>query len=138
MRFYGADQRTNQVTNQVTLIGRVADEVIFLGGHGKGAWFNVEVGSPLTRNGDPSEHVGWFSVDCWNEHASKLTKLGKGDLVAIAGALRSTAWDDNGKERRSVEVYAASIEVFDAQALGRSHKVRDGGAETLSLFGDCQ
>jgi single-strand DNA-binding protein len=106
------------VTNQVTLIGRLGDDPTFFGEEGQGARFDMATNESFMSGGERKQRVDWHTVVCWNGLVKSCQRLAKGDRVAVAGALRSRKWeDDDGKNRRVVEVHASSVEFLDVKAL---------------------
>jgi single-strand DNA-binding protein len=94
--------------NTVSLIGNLATEVELrdVGEDKKVAGFLLAVNRP-TRDGD-ADFV-WISV--WDRQAEVCSEfLGKGQRVGIVGRLRSSSWQDDGKQRRSVEVVAQRVD----------------------------
>ena len=108
-----------KVTNQVTLIGRLGDDPGFFGEDGQGARFDLATHESFMKDGESQERTDWHTIICWNGLARSSKQLAKGDLVAVAGAVRSRLWDDDGKSRRIVEVHASSLEFLDVKALRR-------------------
>jgi len=104
------------VTNQVTLIGRLGKDPVFFGEERQGARFDLAVNTPFMKDGERQERVDWITVVCWNGLVKSCKHLGKGDRVAVAGSLRSRTWDDAGTNRRVVEVHASSVEFLDVKA----------------------
>ena len=107
-----------QVKNQVTLIGRLGDKPTFFGEDDRGgARFDVAVNESWGQDGERQERVDWFTVICWNGLVRSCEHLAKGDLVAVAGKLRTRDWEHDGAKRRSVEIHAADVAFLDVKAL---------------------
>ena len=90
------------VTNQVTLIGRLGKDPVFFGEEGQGARFDLAVNTSFMKDGSREERTDWLTIVCWNGLAKSSKQLAKGDRVAIAGALRVNEWKDaDGTSKRA-------------------------------------
>jgi len=115
------------VTNQVTLIGRLGKDPEPLGDE-QGARFDLAVNTSFMKDGERRERVDWLTIVCWNGLAKSCREhLAKGDRVAIAGALRVRTFSSEDATTRKVtkvvEVHATSVEFLDVKAH------REGGSK---------
>src|ERR1700704_4779003 len=110
--------------NSVSLIGNLATEVELrdVGEDKKVAGFLLAVNRP-TRDGD-ADFV-WISV--WDRQAEVCSEyLTKGHRVGIVGRLRSSSWEEEGKQRRKVEVVAQRVDF-----LSGPRRDEEQGAEVI-------
>ena len=95
--------------NTVTLVGNLASDVDLreIGDDKKVASFLLAIDRPTKE--DAADFV---RVSVWDRQAELCDEyLVKGHLVGVEGRLRSSAWtDEDGKERRVVEVTASRVE----------------------------
>jgi single-strand DNA-binding protein len=95
--------------NTVSLIGNLASDVDLreIGDDKKVASFLLAVDRPTKE--DAADFV---RVSVWDRQAELCDEyLVKGHLVGVEGRLRSSAWtDEDGKQRRAVEVTASRVE----------------------------
>ena len=105
------------VSNQVTLIGRLGDQPELFGKDRPGDRLHLGVARSFTKDGRREERVDWFTVICGSGLARSCRQLAAGDLVAVAGALRTELREDRGEICRFVEVEASSVEVLGGKAL---------------------
>jgi single-strand DNA-binding protein len=108
--------------NQVFLIGRCGrdpDIKVIGDNNTKLSEFSVATSKPPRTKGDkwPTE---WHNIKAWNSAADKVYNgLRKGDLVAVAGELKTENWEgqDGSKRYRTViEVSWAESVVIEAKA----------------------
>jgi single-strand DNA-binding protein len=108
--------------NQVFLIGRCGrdpDIKVIGDNNTKLSEFSIATSKPPRNKGDkwPTE---WHNIKAWNRAADKVYNgLRKGDLVAVAGELKTENWEgqDGSKRYRTViEVSWAESVVIEAKA----------------------
>ncbi len=107
--------------NQTFLIGRCGrdPEIKIVGeNNAKLSEFSLATSKPPRTKGDkwPTE---WHNIKTWNKAAEKVYNgLRKGDLVAVAGELKTENWEDregNKKYRTVIEVSWAENVVIEAK-----------------------
>jgi len=107
------------VSNRVTLIGRLGDPEYF-GKDPQGARrLHLGVARTIRKGGRREERVYWFTIICGSALAKSCRRLAMGDLVAVAGALRTEVRLDRGECCRFVEVEASSVEILGGKTLRR-------------------
>lgn len=99
--------------NSVSIMGRLTAEPRFNKTNGgiNVASFTIAVDRDYGREG-----VDFFNVVAWRGTAEFVDKyLHKGQRVALQGRLQARKWTDNdGKERREVEIVAESVYFADS------------------------
>lgn len=77
--------------------------------------FSIATNKRWSDGDESQERTDWHRVVTFGRLADNCQKfLKKGSHVAIRGELRTNSWeDDNGNNRRSVEVLAKSVEFLD-------------------------
>ena len=104
--------------NSVTIIGHLgnAPETKELENGNTLARFSVATNRRwVDENGDRRERTDWHRVVCFGRLAEVCDEhLTKGSHVAVRGNLRTSQWsDDDGNNRRSVEIRASEVEFLD-------------------------
>ena len=111
--------------NSVSLIGNLATEVELrdVGEEKKVAGFLLAV-NRASRDGE-ADFV-WISV--WDRQAEVCSEyLTKGQRVGIVGRLRSSTWEQDGTQRRKVEVVAQRVDFLS----GPRRDDEPAGAEVI-------
>lgn len=93
--------------NAVMLIGNLATDVdVKDAGEKRVASFLLAV-NRRTKDGG----ADFFWVTAWEQQAELCARfLAKGRRVGVEGRLRSSEWEQDGQQRRQVEVVARSVE----------------------------
>ena len=111
--------------NSVSLIGNLATEVELrdVGEEKKVASFLLAV-NRATRDGG-ADFVG---ISVWDRQAEVCSEyLTKGQRVGIVGRLRSSSWEQDGVQRRKVEVVAQRVDFLS----GPRRDDEPAGAEVI-------
>lgn len=95
--------------------------------------FSIAVDRPY-RAGE-SRTADFFDCVAWRHNADFLTKyFHKGDMVGVSGHLQTSSWDgDDGKKRKSVDVYADNISFVSGK---KSASDNDGSNDGLASMDD--
>jgi len=77
------------------------------------------------KDGQLQERTEWHRVVFWGARAETLAKqIGKGSLVEVEGALRSSTWEKDGVKRTSWEIVGSEYRLLGRAA---SDDELDGG-----------
>ncbi|HEX4953153.1 MAG TPA: single-stranded DNA-binding protein [Thermoanaerobaculia bacterium] len=107
--------------NHVTLIGYVGGEVESGEKNGQ-AWarFSLATNEVWTgKDGEKQGRTDWHQVVAFNGLSKTLGRLGKGDLVAVDGKLRTDTYEKDGEKRRSVRVIARDVRFLRLKDRGQ-------------------
>ena len=68
-----------------------------------------------SKNGDARQETDWFNVEAWGKTGEICQKyLGKGRLVYVEGALRTTRYDHEGETRYFTKVVVQRMLMLDS------------------------
>lgn len=129
--------------NQFNAIGRLVrdPETRAIGG-GNVSNLNIAINRKWKdpKSGDWKEETLFLKATAWAYLADKASKLSKGQLVFVSGALESRKWQDKeGGNRESIELRLTNLESIVAASAGASDDWRNkgkggSGAKTSESF----
>ncbi|HEX4955069.1 MAG TPA: single-stranded DNA-binding protein [Thermoanaerobaculia bacterium] len=124
--------------NHVTLIGYVGGEVESGEKNGQ-AWarFSLATNEVWTgKDGEKQGRTDWHQVVAFNGLSKTLGRLGKGDLVAVDGKLRTDTYEKDGEKRRSVRIMAREVKFLRLKDRGHEETAPPEDEMPLSDDGD--
>ena len=82
--------------------------------------FSLATNKRWTQDGEKKERTDWHRIVAFGGLADVCMEyLTKGSHVAIRGELRTSSWEDNdGNNRRSVEIVAKDVEFLGKKGSG--------------------
>jgi single-stranded DNA-binding protein len=100
--------------NNITIVGRIVREAD-LQSKGDITIAKTAIASDRSRKGDKTDFI---EVVGFNDAASKLAELAKGEFVRLTGSLKLDAYDDtrNGVRRKSAQVVVRKVERYTQEA----------------------
>lgn len=94
--------------NYVELIGRLGNnpEVRTMTNGSKVATFRLATTEVRVKNNQRTEYTEWHSIEAFGDGLVGIIEkhVGKGDLILVAGSLRTREWEKDGVKRYSTSV----------------------------------
>ncbi len=115
--------------NKVELVGRLGKKPELQGNGTSYCTLNIAVDSfSKDKQGNSQKKTDWFYVKVWKKQAENCVRyLDKGSLVLVDGVLRNNTWNDNGQEKKRLEVHALEVLFLDRKNSGNDYDSNDYG-----------
>lgn len=113
--------------NQVTLIGRIANdiEVNDLENGKKVCNFSLAVDRPF-KNANGENETDFFDCTAWNNVAVNTAEYTqKGNTIAVKGHLQMNTYEKDGQKHKKVTVIADSVKFLQSKDHNKSSQNRD-------------
>lgn len=120
--------------NEVNLIGRLAADPKMYETSTKILTFTIAYEDRYKKDEEWKTHVNWIDIVCFGSLAERnISKIAKGDLVAITGSLRSEQFEDSlGNKRKSIKVTARNIKNLNYMKKAHSDELTQESHVTKS------